>query len=89
MKNYSESMEIYKYICYELRLIRKDKKLTLADVSNDVDISVPYLGTIERADKKTTGLMVILNLAKYYDVDFKDLVRNAELRMEIEKTLEE
>ncbi|MGY0683090.1 helix-turn-helix domain-containing protein (plasmid) [Mammaliicoccus sciuri] len=82
-------MEIYKYICYELRLIRKDKKLTLADVSNDVDISVPYLGTIERGDKKTTGLMVVLNLAKYYDVDFKDLVRNAELRMEIEKTLEE
>ncbi|MEB5648592.1 helix-turn-helix domain-containing protein [Mammaliicoccus sciuri] len=63
--------------------------MTLADVSNDVDISVPYLGTIERGDKKTTGLMVVLNLAKYYDVDFKDLVRNAELRMEIEKTLEE
>lgn len=87
MKNYEESLELYSYISNELREIRKDKQLTLNDVATEVGISYNFLSDIERAYRNTTNLLVVLNLAQFYEVDINDVIRNAKLRMEIDNKL--
>lgn len=89
MKDFEKSKMLYRYVSLELRHVRKSKNLTLDQVANDLDLSQSFVSRIERGKRELHAFYYYLALAEYYDVDIKEVISNAELRMEIEKTLEE
>lgn len=60
-----------------LRAIRKEHKLTLKDLSQRADLSVPYLSDIERG-VVNPSVETVHKIAKAYDMTFKDLVTGVE-----------
>ena len=60
-----------------LRLIRKGKKLTLKDLSQLADLSVPYLSDMER-DVVNPSVETLHKVAKAYNMTVKDLFSGVE-----------
>ena len=60
-----------------LRSIRKEHKLTLKDLSQRADLSVPYLSDIERG-VVNPSIETVQKVAKAYDMTFKDLFNGVE-----------
>lgn len=87
MNKVDNSRKLYKYISNELREIRKSKKYNLTDVSSYLGITPSFLSQIERGNREKISLYYYLKLAEYFDVDIKEIIRNAELRMEIDEKL--
>jgi len=50
----------------QLRIIRKEKKLSLREVSEKTGISISYIGEVERGDRRG-NLEVIKKLLDYYN----------------------
>ena len=60
-----------------LRSIRKERKLTLKDLSQRADLSVPYLSDIERG-VVNPSVETVQKVAKAYNMTFKDLFNGVE-----------
>ena len=60
-----------------LRAIRREHKLTLKNLSQRADLSVPYLSDIERG-VVNPSVETVQKIAKAYDMTFKDLVTGVE-----------
>ncbi len=60
-----------------LRSIRKERKLTLKDLSQRADLSVPYLSDIERG-VVNPSVETVQKVAKAYNMTFTDLFNGVE-----------
>lgn len=60
----------------KIKQLRKQKKIKLKDMANDLGISKTTLWRIESNDPEFigTGLCVFVRIAKYFDIDLKDLI---------------
>ena len=64
-----------------LRILRKARKLTLLDVSNEVGLSVSFLSDIER-DRTKPSLDTLEKLAIYYQTPLTELLPDVNLGSE-------
>lgn len=83
--NEKELFDFIIILSNEFRLIRKQRKLTLEDVSFDFDISASYLGKIENGRLKKMSIFMYAKLASYYDVKLSDIIDTAERKYEANK----
>jgi transcriptional regulator with XRE-family HTH domain len=60
-----------------LRLIRKENQMTLKDLSQRADLSVPFLSDMERG-VVSPSLETLQKIAGAYDMTFKDLFNDVE-----------
>lgn len=60
-----------------LRLIRREHRLTLKDLSQRADLSVPYLSDIERG-VVNPSLETLQKIGKAYGITFRDLFNDVE-----------
>lgn len=88
MNEIDRSRELYRYISKELREVRKSKNLNLTEVSSYLGISPSFLSQIERGNRDMISLYYYLKLAEYFNVDIKEIIKNAQMRMEIEQSLD-
>lgn len=65
---------LYVTLGEKIRQLRKDKKLTIAQLAELADIDDYYLGEIERAEKKAT-LDTLSKLAAALDVKLYELLK--------------
>lgn len=65
---------LYVTLGEKIRQLRKDKKLTIAQLAEVADIDDYYLGEIERAEKKAT-LDTLSKLATALDVKLYELLK--------------
>jgi transcriptional regulator with XRE-family HTH domain len=62
-----------------IRTLRTDRGLTQEALAERTELSVSYIGFIERGENVPT-LTIVLNLAEALDVDAADLVRDVARR---------
>lgn len=60
-----------------LRKIRKDKGLTLKEVSKEIGISLPFLSDVERGDANPS-INTLEKLAAFYEMQVAELLINVE-----------
>lgn len=65
-------------ISEEFKVIRKKRKLTLEDVAHDFNLTPSYIGKIENGKHLKLSLFMYMKLADYYDVEFIDVLENAQ-----------
>lgn len=68
--------------------LRQDRKLTLRDVEEKVKISNAYLSQVERGERATPTLKILVKLAEVYGVPVSVLSEKAELDLRQSKNPE-
>ena len=68
-----------------IKKLRLDRKLTLRDVEEKVKISNAYLSQVERGERATPTLKILVKLAEVYGVPVSVLSEKAELELRQEK----
>ena len=59
---------------FKLRKLRDKKQVTLREVSSNLDFSVGELCKIECGKRNNPNIETVLQLAKYYEVEIKDIL---------------
>ncbi|MCE5003456.1 XRE family transcriptional regulator [Staphylococcus xylosus] len=88
MREFMSDKELKQFITVlsnEFRIIRKSKKLTLEDVSFDIELSASHLGKIENGRLNKMSVYMYAKLASYYDVKLSDIIDTAERKYEANK----
>lgn len=67
-----------------LKKLRTDRKLTLREVEKDFHISNGYLSQVERGERSTPTMKILMKLAMAYGVPLSVLSHEAEAEMRLE-----
>lgn len=88
MREFMSDKELKQFITVlsnEFRIIRKGKKMTLEDVSFDMELSASHLGKIENGRLSKMSVYMYAKLASYYDVKLSEIIDIAERKYEANK----
>lgn len=67
----------------EFKVQRKERELTLENVSFDLNVSSSYIGKIENGNIKKLSLFMYIKLANYYDTNIKEILEKIEYKYDI------
>lgn len=81
MRYNNDLFTLQKYVCLELKVQRILLGLRQDKVAFDLDISPSYLSSIENGNKSKIAFVTLMNLADYYELDFKAMLSRAEENM--------
>ena len=68
-----------------IKELRIDRKLTLREVEKNAKISNAYLSQVERGERGTPTMKILVKLAKVYGVPVSALSNKAEIELSIER----
>ncbi|WP_251522042.1 helix-turn-helix transcriptional regulator [Staphylococcus sp. Marseille-Q6910] len=73
----SEAKTLQKYVCYELKFIRRQQKLSQEEVAFQLDVTASYLSRIENGQFTNTPMYFFFQLCDIYNVKFANVINNA------------
>lgn len=82
--NKKEAEKTTRYICNELKTVRRDRKLTQEDVAFTLDITAGYLSRIENGKFSNTPMYLFIQLCDLYHIEFAALIQKAYAKMDID-----
>jgi transcriptional regulator with XRE-family HTH domain len=74
--NRQEAEKLTRYICNELRKIRKECHLTQEDVAFTLNITASYLSRIENGQFSNTPMYLFIQLCDLYNIDFDKVIKS-------------
>lgn len=72
-----EAEKITRYICNEMREVRKQRSLTQEDVAFSLNITASYVSRIENGLFSNTPMYLFIQLCDLYNIEFAKVINRA------------